>query len=490
MLWDDLLKNISVVSSGNSGNPEIEDVICDSRKTAGNSLFVAIPGFKSDGDSFIKQAISKGAVAVVSENQHKECNVPWAQVNNARKSLGILSREVWHVDTSAITMVGITGTNGKTTTAFLFKKLFDMVYGSDRSWMFSTIRYVTENFTAEAGRTTPESSDIFRMIGQSMLKPRSLVMEVSSHSLALDRVSGLTYDCAVWTNCTQDHLDFHKTMEAYYEAKKLLFTRYLKKGGKAVINMDDPWGRRLCSELSGIDIVTYGKSDDASVRILSGTGSNSSTEIELDICGERKIFSSKLSGEFNIYNMTALVAGGYALSVNFDSIGQCLENMEGVPGRMERVPLNAEFSVYVDYAHTPDALENVLFTARRLTERKLWCVFGCGGDRDRQKRPLMASAVARLADEAVVTSDNPRAENPDMIIRDIMRGMPLDFPHTVISDRKEAIKKAVRNAGKGDCIIIAGKGHENYQEINGEKIHFDDRETVREIFGGMVNDAR
>jgi UDP-N-acetylmuramoyl-L-alanyl-D-glutamate--2,6-diaminopimelate ligase len=310
-------------------------------------------------------------------------------------------------------------------------------------------------------------------------------MEVSSHALALDRVAGLTYDCAIWTNLTQDHLDFHKTMEDYYQAKKLLFTGYIKKGGRAVINIDDPWGKRLAGELPHIEIATYGWSEGARVRIVEGVSSPNGTDITLQTEAGRLHFSSKLSGHFNIYNMTALVTGALSLSINVKVIERCFQTMETVPGRMERVPLSAGYSVFVDYAHTPDALVNVLSTARNFTQGRLVCVFGCGGDRDKTKRPLMAEAVTQHCDEAIITSDNPRGENPLSIMRDIVQGIPLDFPHVTIADRREAIRKAIREARPGDCIIVAGKGHEDYQEIKGVRRHFDDRETVVELFAEL-----
>jgi UDP-N-acetylmuramoyl-L-alanyl-D-glutamate--2,6-diaminopimelate ligase len=482
MLWNDLKKHVDVESTGGDADPDITDVTCDSRSVTPGALYVSIPGFKSNGDTFIPDAIAKGASAIISENHQKTCSIPWAQVANTRKALGIVSREVWKVDLSDILFVGITGTNGKTTTAYLFQNLFSRIFGRNLAWMFGTIQYSTGKACSEASRTTPESSDVFRQIGRSFEKPRSIVMEVSSHSLALNRIAGIGYDCAIWTNCTQDHLDFHKSMEAYYQAKKLLFTQYLKKNGKAVINIDDPWGRRLACELPGVEKITYGQSEDAVVRIVRGDSSDKGTEIDLRIGEKTSNYSSKLAGHFNIYNMTALAAGAYALSIDAGTAAECLKSMEVVPGRMDRVPLEAGFSVFVDYAHTPDALENVLSTARKITGKKLICVFGCGGDRDKIKRPLMATAVADNCDEAIITSDNPRSENPDLIIRDILKGMPLDFSHIAIVDRKEAIKRALLDAKDGDCIIVAGKGHENYQEVKGVRSHFDDKETIRELF--------
>jgi UDP-N-acetylmuramoyl-L-alanyl-D-glutamate--2,6-diaminopimelate ligase len=446
------------------------------------SLYISISGFKVHGDLFVKQAVDNGACAVVSENALPACGVPWAQVASTRPLSGILSRLVYNIDLSTMTKIGITGTNGKTTTAHLFKTLLALSDTDDDVWMFGTIRYYALGKSEAAHNTTPEALEIFRDMHTAARKPKSLVMEVSSHSLALDRVAGLEYDCAVFTNLTQDHLDFHETMEEYYAAKKRLFTEYRTKNGKAVVNIDDPYGKRLAQELGRKNTVTFGKEESADVRIISWECDWDSTAIEVSVSGTPYNFSSKLAGFFNVYNMTTLVAGAYALGISMGNVDKCLSTITTVPGRMERVPLAAEFSAFVDYAHTPDALENVLVTARKLTRGRLICVFGCGGDRDRTKRPRMAEAVSHHADEAIITSDNPRSEEPQAIINDIMAGIPLDFPHQVVVDRRDAIRKAVSLARAKDCIIIAGKGHEDYQEVKGVRHHFDDREEVALAF--------
>jgi UDP-N-acetylmuramoyl-L-alanyl-D-glutamate--2,6-diaminopimelate ligase len=485
MRWNDFLSSLPVIASGGVGNPDITDVTCDSRRVVPGSLYVSISGFKRHGDEFIEPAIGQGAVAVLSENPQPASAVPWAQVGNTRKTLGTASRSVWGIDGSETLFVGITGTNGKTTIACLFQRLFSEVFGPRLAWMFGTVAYSVGDAMLPAPRTTPESSDIFRIMARAQQLPKAVVMEVSSHALALDRIAGIAFDCAVWTNLTQDHLDFHPSMEEYYQAKKLLFTGYLKKSGRAVINIDDPWGKRLAGELAGREIFTYGASEDSRVRIIEGNSSPSGTEIALQTTAGVVRFASKLAGHFNVYNMTALAAGALSLSIDAAAIARCFETMETVPGRMERVPLTAGFSVFVDYAHTPDALVNVLSAAGKFTQGRLICVFGCGGERDTTKRPLMAAAAARHCDEAIITSDNPRSEDPALIVRDILRGMPLDFPHVTIADRREAIRKALTGARAGDCVIVAGKGHEDYQEIKGTRNHFDDKETVRELFAEL-----
>jgi UDP-N-acetylmuramoyl-L-alanyl-D-glutamate--2,6-diaminopimelate ligase len=480
MMWNDLLKQIPFESRGGAGNPAVIDVTGDSRACVPGSLYVSIPGFKVHGDTFIRQAIDKGACAVLSENNQNAdaCGVVWAKTVPTRKYLGLASRLVYGIDLSGIVCVGITGTNGKTTTAHLFRTLLSQNHAAGDVWMFGTIRYYTDGASEAAHNTTPEAAEIFRDIHSAQRAPEAIVMEVSSHSLSLDRVTGFSYDCAVFTNLTQDHLDFHKTMEAYYQTKKSLFTGHLKDQGKAVINIDDAYGKRLAAELPEDRVVTFGKATGADVCIVNSQCSWSGTEIDITVKGTAFHFASKLAGSFNVYNMTALCAGAHALGLGMDLVQNCFEKIDTVPGRLEKVTLDAPYSVFVDYAHTPDALENVLSTASKLTRGRLVCVFGCGGDRDKSKRPLMAQAVARHADEAIVTSDNPRSEKPEAIVDDILAGVPLDFPHQICIDRREAIRKALRLARPSDCIIIAGKGHEDYQEINGVRHHFDDREEV------------
>lgn len=476
---------MAVLARGGQGDPVITDICYDSRLVSAGSLYVAIPGTKLHGDNFIKDALSRGAAAIISENPHHELQVPWVQVANSRMALGKLGTALWNINLCDLCLVGITGTNGKTTTAHLFEKLLQQRHDEKKVWMFGTIDYHVNGETLPASHTTPESLDICRFIGKSPVAPEAVVMEVSSHSLALDRVGGLEYDCVVWTNLTQDHLDFHKDMESYFNAKKLLFTEYVKRNSCAVVNIDDPYGKRLAAELPSDRCITFGQAEFAKVRIVSWHCDWDGGRIEVSVDGTIMTFESSLRGFFNIYNMAAMIAGGIGLGFTSEQIASAFYSIETVPGRMDRVNLDAPFAVIVDYAHTPDALVNILQTARPLTEGNLICVFGCGGDRDRTKRPIMGSVVAQYADEAIITSDNPRSEMPNRIIDDILPGVPLDFPHITIADRREAIEAALRRAEKGDCIVIAGKGHEDYQEINGVRHHFDDKEVVAELYRNM-----
>ncbi len=488
MLLNDIFEksNIIYLDKSKDINVEILDICYDSRKIQPGSLYVSIPGTKVDGDLFIKDAIAKGAVAIMSEKAHSELQIPWVQVKNTRGILGKLGSALWNIDCNAITMAGITGTNGKTTTAYLYQKLFGQKLLSDNVWMFGTIEFHLGKKVIPATHTTPEALEIFKCLGNEKIVPEAIVMETSSHSLALDRIGGLTYDVAVWTNLTQDHLDFHKNMENYYKAKKRLFAEYVKKDGISVVNIDDPWGKRLVSELPDSKFITYGRDDSADVKIISWHCDWDGCTLEAQFKKQSRTFTSSLRGFFNIYNMTAMIAGGYGMNISAETIQEAFNSIKTVAGRMDRVMIDAPFAVIVDYAHTSDALVNILSTARPLTQGRLICVFGCGGDRDRTKRPIMGSVVSEYADEAIVTSDNPRSERPIAIIDEISRGIPLDFPHVSIPDRKSAIQHALLNAKPGDCIVIAGKGHENYQEVNGIRHHFNDKEIVESLYSQLI----
>ena len=490
MKFSELLNvsGMNVIDRGGAGDPAVSDIVYDSRRVKPGAVYVAISGMKVHGDTFIEQAIKDGAVAVISENSQDGAAVPWAAVTEVRTAAGALGRVLWGIDPVDLITVGVTGTNGKTTTAYLFKNLFDRLLGEERSWMFGTVENRLGVKTVNASHTTPESVDIFRYISEAQVKPKGLSMEVSSHSLTLKRIAGMEFDIVVWTNLTQDHLDFHKTMDEYYAAKKALFVEYLKSGGCGVINVDDEYGRRLCGELKSTKrLLTYGRSGDADVRIVGWKCDWNGTSVSIAYKGSELKFTSALRGFFNVYNMAAMIGGALALNINPQTVADALTSASIVPGRMDVVEIGAPFTVVVDYAHTPDALVNVLKTAADLTQGRLICLFGCGGDRDKAKRPLMAKAVAENCDQAVITSDNPRTEKPQAIIDDILRGMPLDVPHQVIADRREAIRWALGGARAGDCVVIAGKGHETYQEICGVRHHFDDREEAVQLYREMTD---
>lgn len=479
MVFEEIVKRIDSITYDNKNqNVHCVGVTHDSRKVKNEFLFVAIPGFVADGDSFIPNAIEQGASIIVSEKSQPNCAVPWIQVNDARKALSEITLLVNNIDFNLLFTIGVTGTNGKTTVAGLYKSLIDVLYNEENTALFGTIEYRVGSKTVDATHTTPEASHLLQLIREGNTK--AFTMEVASHALALSRVHKYFFDITVWTNLTQDHLDFHKTMEEYYQAKKKLFIENRKDDGVAIINVDDPWGKRLVSEIGG-SVVTYGKQKDTDFYIKYSSCTWDGIIIKGMYKGTEMLFKSQMLGDFNVYNISALIAGALAKGVSKNDIQKALNSIGGVPGRMERVDTKQSFTVIVDYAHTPDALKNILMTSEKITKGRLLCLFGCGGDRDRTKRPIMGKTVALNCDEAIVTSDNPRTEDPKKIIDDIVEGIPLDFPHTVVVDRQEGIKKILSMARTDDCVVIAGKGHETYQEINGVRHHFDDREIVRQL---------
>ncbi len=472
-----LLEGLSPQEIFIADNPTITDIVYDSRKVTEGSLFVAVEGFAVDGNTFVSKAVSQGAVAIVSQKEPLCDGVAWIQVADVRSFMALLAFRFWNVDFNALFTVAVTGTNGKTTIVTLFNELNRLLYGEKFAWQIGTTGHWLGEKFVDTNRTTPEAIDLLKMMGESIDPPKSLAMEASSHALVLERVKGFLFDVAIFTNLTQDHLDFHSDMEEYYEAKKRLFTMHLKENGYAVVNIDDSYGKRLASELSG-NVITYGREKSADFSITQAHCSWDGISFRATFGGKKLLFKSALVGHFNIANMAAVAAGALAYGIDKEIIDTMFQKVKPVAGRMDKVFIDAPFSVVVDYAHTPDALKNVLFTARKLTKGRVISVFGAGGDRDRTKRAPMAEVVALSSDYAFVTSDNPRTEAPLQILSDLEDGIPSDFPFETIADRREAIKQALLFAKEGDSILIAGKGHETYQEINGVKHHFDDREEV------------
>lgn len=463
-------------------NPMITDIAYDSRKVKPGSLFVVRSGNHAQGTDFIGDACARGAVALLIEKEIlNDFSLPCIMCKDVRHASGSAASRLFAIEHKNLTMVGITGTNGKTTSTFLMRALLASQYLSTETWAYTTIGYFLGGAMLDAPNTTPESIDIMRQIAHSEIMPKAVCMEVSSHALALSRVYGLRYDIGIFTNLTHDHLDFHHDMESYYVAKKSLFVEYLKPNGTAVINIDDAYGLRLSSEINKHKIVRFGMHASADLRIVSYTCSLSQTTIALEYNTTNFEIVTHLPGLFNVYNCAGVIAAGFALGIPLEKMQNALKTFTAVPGRMELVPIEQSFKVFVDYAHTPDALKNVLLTIRNMCEGNIICVFGCGGDRDATKRAPMGSMVAEYANEAIVTSDNPRSENPHTIIHEVIKGIPLDFPHYNIADRTEAIDKALSLAKAGDVVLIAGKGHEDYQEIKGIRHHFSDRETVLQL---------
>lgn len=483
MAWnlEKLLASSNVHAPPGAATVAIDALCYDSRRAAAGSLFFALPGVKEDGAKFAREAVARGASAIVSQTPLPGCEVPVALVPDARPAMADIAR-VFHGDPAAsLRCVGITGTNGKTTTAFLVKHLLDSV--NLRSGLLGTIRYVVGDESLPATHTTPESVDMQDLLARMRdAGNRSVAMEVSSHALVQQRVRGIEWDAAVFTNLTQDHLDYHRTMDAYFDAKALLFdTMFAQKTkrGKAIVNLDDRYGTRLLERFpKAVKPVTYGLGVKADFRAVSARSDVNGTQYQLEAKGRHYLVRMPLVGRFNVYNSLAALAAISSLGLELRAAVKALADAPQVPGRLERVPARRNFSVYVDYAHTDDALTNVLSTLRELGPRRLLVVFGCGGDRDRAKRPLMARAASSLADYAIVTSDNPRTEDPQRIIADILPGLR-GSAHETIVDRRDAIFRAVSLAETGDIVLIAGKGHETYQELNGVRTPFDDVSVAR-----------
>jgi UDP-N-acetylmuramoyl-L-alanyl-D-glutamate--2,6-diaminopimelate ligase len=464
------------------GDPalEIGAVTHDSRRSEEGSAFVAIRGLTADGHDFIDAARKKGAVAIVSEEPPRE-GVSWVRVGDAREALARFSAAVLAHPSRELQLVGVTGTNGKTTTAYMVDSA---LRESGRTvGLIGTVEYRIGDHVAQAVRTTPEASDLQSYLRQMVdAGCREAVLEVSSHSLALRRVSGVGFEVAIFTNLSRDHLDFHGDMDAYFAAKRILFDELLDEGGHAVINVDDDHGAELarttaravssCSLSPGADFTAE------DVRLsLDGTRFRARTP-----AGVFEV-QTPLLGRFNVLNALCAFGAGLALDLAPDAVQRGIASLKGVPGRIERVDAGQDFTVLVDYAHTDDALKNLLESVRELNPRRLITVFGCGGDRDRSKRPLMGAVAARLSDVVILTSDNPRSEPPEAIIEEIRRGLPAARADEteVIVDRREAIAHAPELGREGVVIVIAGKGHERYQFLRDRTIPFDDRQVVRQV---------
>jgi len=469
------------------GEPDLEvaDVTHDSRRCGPGSLFVAIPGLATDGNRFVEAARKKGAVAVCSE-EPPSGEGAWVRVEDARAALATLSAAILGDPARSLELVGVTGTNGKTTTTYLLDSALRAA--GQTVGLVGTVEYRVGNRVAEAVRTTPESSDLQALLREMVdAGCRRAVVEVSSHSLALKRVHGLEFAVAVFTNLTRDHLDYHGDMDAYFAAKKLLFTDHLRADGRAVLNLDDERTPDLARASRG-KVWTYSLADPRAdvlaedVRLsLEGTRFRARTPV-----GVLEV-ETPLLGAFNVQNALAALGAGLALGLPPDAVQRGIATLRGVPGRMERVDAGQDFTVLVDYAHTDDALKNLLETVRGLGPRRVITVFGCGGDRDRTKRPLMGAVAARLSDVVVVTSDNPRSEPPEAILEEIRRGIPPSraADTLVIPDRRDAIAKALEMGREGVVVVIAGKGHEPYQVLRDRTVPFDDRQVARDVLARL-----
>jgi UDP-N-acetylmuramoyl-L-alanyl-D-glutamate--2,6-diaminopimelate ligase len=491
MTWAEVLGVLQerglVRASANAGaaaSSRVSGIAYDSRRLERGQLFVGLKGLRADGTAFARSAVERGALAVVSEAEAPDdIRAPWITVTDARLALALLAAAFYRHPSSEMRVVGITGTNGKTTTAYLVASIFEAA--KIRCGVLGTVSYRIGDQTRDATHTTPEATELQRLLREmTELGCGACAMEVSSHALSLRRVDGTTFAAGVFTNLTRDHLDFHSDMDAYFQAKRRLF-EMLPSDAPSLINVDDPRGASLV-EL-GKRPVTYAV--NRSADITPGPLSFSLDGLAFDVRTPRGTVHvhSSLVGRPNVYNILAAVSTATALDISFDAIERGVSALTGVPGRFQVVSRPKDpFTVVVDYAHTDDALRNLLETARQLARGRLITVFGCGGDRDRAKRPLMGAVAGRLSDLILITSDNPRTEDPVRIIEDIRRGITADTRKDreqrllTIVDRREAIRKAIELAQPGDLLLIAGKGHEKYQVIGSEALPFDDVAVARE----------
>jgi UDP-N-acetylmuramoyl-L-alanyl-D-glutamate--2,6-diaminopimelate ligase len=477
------LAEITEAKLTGDGNLLVTDVSHDSRRTGNGALFAAVSGALFDAHKFVPQVMAQGAVGVLSEHPApSDFSGAWLQVTNIRRAMALAAAEVQHHPSRELQLVGITGTNGKTTTAYLIASIPEAA--GEPVAMTGTVEYRLGKERIKADRTTPEAPDMQRLLRQAVeIGCRTAVMECSSQGIDFHRCDELEFAVAVFTNLTSDHLDYHKTMENYWYAKQRLFDGRLgTRPRNSVINVDDPYGVELADKLEaeGLNVVRYAVNTHADVTAHDAEFSLDGMKFQLLTSGTEREFRSPLVGAPHIYNTLAAVASGLALGYSLDVITAALENCSGAPGRFERVPHDGDFSVVVDYAHSDDALLNVLRTAREVVKGKIITVFGCGGDRDRSKRAPMGEAAGSLSDVVILTSDNPRTEDPEQILCDAEEGIKkTGKPYRKIADRTEAIHQAISEARTGDLVLIAGKGHEDYQIIGREVFHFDDKEVAR-----------
>jgi UDP-N-acetylmuramoyl-L-alanyl-D-glutamate--2,6-diaminopimelate ligase len=488
MLLKDLLATIGMTNLPDhpSLHLEVTGLTTNSQMAKPGDLFIGVPGTRVDGGDFWQSAIASGAIAALvcetAATKVPSTDSLLLAVADPATTCAHLAVSFYRNPSDRLKMVGVTGTNGKTTTTHIIEFLLDRL--GKMPMMLGTLYTRWKGFNQTAMHTTPFPIDLQKQLNEGIESGCDYgIMEVSSHALSQGRTLGCQYDVAVFTNLTQDHLDYHKDMEDYFEAKALLFSdEYLR--GRAIVNQDDAYGRRLIERLraKGSDRVwTYSTETQADLYITDVVYTASGVSGQLHTPMGVVAFNSPLVGQFNIANLLAGIGAGLSLGLDLTEMATVFPEFVGVPGRMERVQVNdrQDVSVIVDYAHTPDSLENLLKAARPFISGKMICVFGCGGDRDRTKRPLMGGIAARLSDQAVVTSDNPRTENPEQILKDVLAGIVPESGAVVNGDRASAIADAIANAQPGDGVLIAGKGHEDYQIIGTEKIHFDDREEAR-----------
>ena len=473
-----ILNNIEFKLESGNLNIEIKDIKYDSREINKDNLFIAITGFESDGHQYISQAIENGALAVIIEKDIPEyqSDITYIKVENSRKTMAEIAKNFFDYPLQDIKLVGITGTNGKTTTSYLLYNI--LKEHTAKSALFGTIKNIIGDNVLNSSRTTPESIDLYRYFAQMREEGINYgVMEVSSHALDLYRVHGINFEAAIFTNISPEHLDYHKNLENYREVKSRLFSQ-LKSEQFAVINIDDQNGAYIKNKSQGKN---YSYSLDSKSADLY------TTEFQLHQKGMEyrtggminSIFELNLGGIFNIYNSLAAILTAKLLGIEEETIKKALKKIKSVPGRFEMINAGQDFQIVVDYAHTPDGMKNVLETAAVMEKNRLIVLFGCGGDRDRNKRPAMAELAEKYADYIIVSNDNPRNEDPDKIFTEIKKGFTKDFnDYEIVSDRKKAIEKAIKIAEKDDLVMLLGRGHEKYQVLKNGKVELDDRKVA------------
>lgn len=472
----DILKDIKVLELAADVNSEIAGISYDSRRTKPGDMFVAISGFESDGYDYIPSAVKNGACVILCDRAPK-AEIPYVLVENCRYALAMASRNYFGDPAGEMCVIGVTGTNGKTTSTYLMKHLLEEKLNA-KVGLVGTNGNMIGDELIHTERTTPESFELQQLFREMVdAGCTHVVMEVSSHSLTLDRVAGIDFKVGAFTNLTQDHLDFHHTMEEYAEAKSRLF----KHCACGCINMDDKWHDKI-AENAKCRLLTYSADGkDADLRASDIRLSASGVEFTAAYMGDTARVKLAIPGKFSVYNALNVIGMGLALGLSLADCADAMSGAKGVKGRMEVVPTDGDYTILIDYAHTPDALENALRALRDNVQGRLIVLFGCGGDRDRTKRPIMGAIAADNADFVIVTSDNPRTEDPNAIIDEIVEGLKnKTTPHKVICDRAEAIRWAIDNHLPDDVILLAGKGHEDYQVVGHEKRHMDEREIVAE----------
>jgi len=474
------------------GDIEISDIQTDSRRVKAGDLFICLPGHTVDGHEYAPQAAAKGASALVCERK-LDIDLPQIIVDDSRFAMSVMSNAFFGSPSSRMRMIGVTGTNGKTTTTYLIERMLQDQ--NVKTGLIGTIQMRYDGQSYPMSGTTPESLELQRSLQDMASKGvQCCIMEVSSHALEQGRVKGTDFRTAIFTNLTQDHLDYHHTMEEYRSVKGLFFSRlgnvispWKEERKYAVLNVDDAASTYFAAQTAA-EVITYGIDNEANVRASQISITAKGTFFHVDTFKGEADISLRMVGKFNVYNALAAITAGLLEDIPLMDIKTSLEAVAGVDGRVESVDEGQDFAVIVDYAHTPDGLENVLRTVEEFAVGKVITVFGCGGDRDRTKRPLMGKIAAKYSDYVLVTSDNPRTEDPDIILKDIEAGLHEDGvpseAYQLIVDRREAIRKAIEMASPGDVVLIAGKGHETYQLIGGVVYDFDDRVVAKEVIRG------